>query len=161
MDWTPPRTCTFVQHVIKFCGIFSVFLVDARTFRAGVLLPVTGSWPVGRTSAGAVTLALDHVNSDPTLTALRSGGHRIEFVWRDTQCDIGTGLTAMMEMKSNTSHPVDVFIGEQRYQTRRPDAGLMLAQNCRRWYMNPFKPGISIIIFTHYKPRTAVAFLDL
>ena len=29
------------------------------------------------------------------------------------------------------------------------------------WYINPFKPEFTIVIFIHYKPPIAVAILDL
>ena len=32
---------------------------------------------------------------------------------------------------------------------------------CVLMLINPFKPEVNIVIFTHYKPRIAVAILDL
>ena len=32
---------------------------------------------------------------------------------------------------------------------------------CTKFYVKPFKPEFTIVIFIHYKPRIAVAILDL
>ena len=38
----------------------------------------------------------------------------------------------------------------------------MLVHRLRRWLkIHPFKPEFNIVIFIHYKPRIAVAILDL
>ena len=39
--------------------------------------------------------------------------------------------------------------------------GLVLSASIRCCSVNPFKPEFTIVIFIHYKPRIAVAILDL
>ena len=42
-----------------------------------------------------------------------------------------------------------------------PYVVLMLDQRRRRWPVNPVRPDFTVVIFIHYKPRIAVAILDL
>ena len=44
------------------------------------------------------------------------------------------------------------------YQVQVPVVNLQL---CDHLYLNPLKPEFTIVIFIHYKPRIAVAILDL
>ena len=37
----------------------------------------------------------------------------------------------------------------------------IISQKLHSFYFNPFKPEFAIVIFIHYKPRIAVAILDL
>ena len=73
-------------------------------------MPYTGTWPIGRTTAGAVTLALENINRDVTLTALRHGGHNFSAVWRDTKCLDSEGLPEVVNLWA--IEKVDGFIGE-------------------------------------------------
>ncbi len=71
--------------------------------------------PIGRTSAGAIPLAVDKINNDPSLTALRTMGYNFTYTWRDTHCEVGMGLSQLIDLwtgKDNLYNPVDVFIGK-------------------------------------------------
>ena len=88
-----------------------------RTFNLGVLAPTSGEWPIARTSIGAVTSAVDRVNSDPTFEALRAGNHSLDFIWTDTKCETDYGLGVLVDMwaeNRGTSNAIDVFIGKSK-----------------------------------------------
>ena len=77
---------------------------DKAIIRIGVLLPMTGSWASGRTIAGAASMAIERINSDPTLLG---GGRRrkpvvAELKWLDSGCSAGKGLESMMELLADT-----------------------------------------------------------
>ncbi len=75
-------------------------LGNNTVIRLGVLLPMSGSWAAGRTIAGAASMAIERINSDPTLL----GGARrrrpvvAELKWLDSGCSAGKGLESMMEL---------------------------------------------------------------
>ena len=80
-----------------------------------ILVCYLGYFPVGRTAAGAITLALEKVNSDPNLTTLREGNHSFVYTWKDDQCLDDIGLAAVVDLWANKDHdhlPIDAFIGE-------------------------------------------------
>ncbi|KAJ8031037.1 Atrial natriuretic peptide receptor 1 [Holothuria leucospilota] len=54
-----------------------------------VLMPFTGSRPLGKTIAGAIPLAVEDVNINPTLLQNKT----LDFVWNDTECNARAGLT--------------------------------------------------------------------
>ena len=86
-----------------------------KTFNLGILLPYTGTSLVGREAAGAIGVALQDVNSDRSLTALRAGGHTIAFDWRDSQCDEAIGLEMLVDLwtaNGQVGNHVDAFIGK-------------------------------------------------
>ena len=65
---------------------------------------MTGSWASGRTIAGAASMAIERINSDPTLLG---GGRRrkpvvAELKWLDSGCSAGKGLESMMELLADT-----------------------------------------------------------
>ena len=104
------RRSTFIALIVMM-----VRLVETRTFQLGVLMPTSGEWPIGETVAGAVTVAIDKINTDPSLTSLRSGGHEVSFIWQDTMCDQGYGLGVSVDMfimTSQSNTPLDGIIGE-------------------------------------------------
>ena len=48
------------------------------------------------------------------------------------------------------------------YAQEKANADVMLVRSLRRWLnINPFKPEFTIVIFIDYKPRIAIAILDL
>jgi branched-chain amino acid transport system substrate-binding protein len=67
--------------------------------RIGVLLPMTGSWPIGRVSAGAIKLAVDDVNADPTLLP----GMTLVYAFRDSKCTAAGSLDALAQLFSDNS----------------------------------------------------------
>ena len=82
-------TCRYLLLVLATLLLTSC---DAKTFRLGVLIPFNGLRALGRVTAGAVTVAVDDVNRDKRFSALRSRGHNVTFVWRDTENRLDTGL---------------------------------------------------------------------
>ena len=61
-----------------------------RPLRIGILLPMTGSWDVGKSIAGAVVVALNQ-------TYLETG-LRLEYTWADDGCSASDGLAALTKL---------------------------------------------------------------
>lgn len=76
-----------------------------RQLTVMVLLPVTGDWPVGRSIAGAVPVALHAATSDVL------PGWDLHFVWNDTRCHAGTGLGEVVSMYLHLTEPLRAIIG--------------------------------------------------
>ena len=74
--------------------------------RLAVLLPITGSWPVGAGLIGAVALAVEAVNSDSRIL----NGRRLSFVWGDDGCDRTTSLAAFSNLLEQHG-PIHALIG--------------------------------------------------
>ncbi|XP_002733692.2 atrial natriuretic peptide receptor 1-like [Saccoglossus kowalevskii] len=64
----------------------------------GVLLPWTGSWSIGRSIGGAVSVAVDYINSNHNILPNRT----LQFVWKDTGCTEKQGLTEAVNLWSTT-----------------------------------------------------------
>ena len=96
--------------MLLVCVIFRVAQIQGKTYTLGVLIPYTGTWPVGYTSAGAATAALNKINLDRDRTILRQLGADFNFVWEDTECLEEVGLVKFLNMWMK--HQVDVFIGK-------------------------------------------------
>jgi len=73
--------------------------------KIGVLLPMTGYWPIGQTSASAITIAVERINKDTTLLP----GYNMTFLWNDSQCLAAEGLNQAVEFKLAN---VDAIIGD-------------------------------------------------
>jgi hypothetical protein len=87
------------------------FVVPGRTFKMGVLLPATADWPTGLLyPSRAAAVALEMLNSDSNLTALKNAGHHFTVTWADTKCDESLALKHMVVMAMDED-PVDVIIG--------------------------------------------------
>jgi hypothetical protein len=66
----------------------------SAAIRLAVLVPSSNSWPEGRASIGAIAIAVDEVNSRPELL----GGKRIEYIWREVECDAADSFAAISLM---------------------------------------------------------------
>ena len=55
---------------------------------------------------------VERINTDPTLTMLRKGGHTFSYEWKDTECLDEPGLNYLVEMWARKGGPVDAYIGE-------------------------------------------------
>lgn len=73
--------------------------------KIGVLLPMTGYWPIGKTSASAITIAVDRINRNPNLLP----GYNMTFLWNDSMCLAAEGLNQAVEFKISG---VDAIIGD-------------------------------------------------
>ena len=78
---------------------------EDREVKIGVLLPMTGYWPIGRTSASAITIAVERINNDSTLLP----GYNMTFLWNDSMCLAAEGLNQAVEFQ--IAH-VDAIIGD-------------------------------------------------
>ena len=95
--------------IVLMCFMVGVAQIQCKTYTLGVLIPYTGTWPIGYTSAGAATAALNKINLDQDLTILRQLGADFKFVWEDTDCLEEVGLVKLVDLW--IKHQVDVFIG--------------------------------------------------
>lgn len=96
-------------------GFFWLFLSSAigeyntdenvKEVKIGVLVPMTGYWPIGKTSASAITIAVDKINRDPTLLL----GYNMTFLWNDSMCLAAEGLNQAVEFRISG---VDAIIGD-------------------------------------------------
>ena len=80
----------------------SVSAADEKTLKIGYMVPMTGSWDIGRSMAAAVPVALDAL--DPSLM----GGYKLEYTWRNSSCAPGHALAALTSL---LAVGVDVLIG--------------------------------------------------
>ena len=71
-----------------------------------LLLPMSGSWSLGRRIAGAAALAVERVKADKAL--LR--GRRLEYGWADSGCSAQQGLVAMGKLLGG-ANTADAVIG--------------------------------------------------
>lgn len=78
---------------------------DEHEVKIGVLLPMTGYWPIGKTSASAITIAVDRINRDPSLLP----GYKMTFLWNDSMCLAAEGLNQAVEFHISG---VDAIIGD-------------------------------------------------
>jgi ABC-type branched-subunit amino acid transport system substrate-binding protein len=76
----------------------------------GILLPMTGSWPVGRTIAGAAALAVERINTDASL--LR--GKRLKFTWLDDGCSSSQGQRSMTDLLRDSNITAVIGPGTER-----------------------------------------------
>ena len=95
--------------IVLMCFMVGVAQIQCKTYTLGVLIPYTGTWSIGYTSAGAATAALNKINLDQDLTILRQLGADFKFVWEDTDCLEEVGLVKLVDLW--IKHQVDVFIG--------------------------------------------------
>lgn len=76
-----------------------------KEVKIGVLLPMTGYWPIGKTSASAITIAVDRINEDQTLLP----GYNMTFLWNDSMCLAAGGLNQAVEFRISG---LDAIIGD-------------------------------------------------
>ena len=77
-----------------------------NTVRLGVLLPVSGAWPVGGMIAGALSLAIDAVNTNALL-----GEHiKLAYVWRDAGCEANEAMASLSVMLDRDG-PIHAVVG--------------------------------------------------
>ncbi|XP_077977730.1 atrial natriuretic peptide receptor 2-like [Glandiceps talaboti] len=72
----------------------------------GLMIPWTGSWPVGRRIASAFLVALDEINNSTSILPNRT----ISFVWNDTQCNAMEGLREVVDLWTHVK-PLHAIIG--------------------------------------------------
>ena len=89
------------------------YRIENKNYTLGVLLPYTGTWPIGSTSAGAGPLGVNVINNDKVFKELRNRNISFSYIWRDTKCDDLTGLAELVTMWKDKK--VDVFIGTQNF----------------------------------------------
>ena len=81
-----------------------------RILQLGVLLPYTGSWPVGLGISGAVPMAVNFVRTDPKFEYFRQN-YDLNYTIIDCSCDAGAGLVGFAKLLLQTSPSIDIFIG--------------------------------------------------
>ncbi len=76
-----------------------------------VLVPTSESWPEGRASIGAISLAIDVVNAQAqgALLGPMIRGRKITYSWKEVDCDRSKALAALSQILEEG--PVDAVIG--------------------------------------------------
>ena len=77
-----------------------------KTIHLAALIPVTGSWSAGLSTAGAIALAVKQVNADKLLLP----GRVLEYNWADSGCSPKQALVAMGELLGEEVH-ISAVIG--------------------------------------------------
>ncbi|XP_077864432.1 atrial natriuretic peptide receptor 1-like [Saccoglossus kowalevskii] len=80
-------------------------LCQNHNITVGVLLPWTGFWNVGKNIGGAVSVAVDYINSNQNILPNKT----LQFVWKDTGCHAKQGLKEAVNLWSTTQP--HAFIG--------------------------------------------------
>ena len=88
---------------VRYCRL--EIAATPTAIRIAVLVPSSGSWPEGRASVGAISLAVDEVNRRPDLL----GCKRIEYIWREVECDVADSFAAINVMLDEG--PVSAVVG--------------------------------------------------
>ena len=73
-----------------------------------VLVPTADSWPEGRASIGAISLAIDAANAHGLLGPMIRGS-KITYRWKEVGCDRSKALAALSQILEEG--PVDAVIG--------------------------------------------------
>jgi hypothetical protein len=107
-----------MQSVRLLVGLMVLLLAcrgqQERIIQAGVLLPYSGSLSIGYGISGAVPLAIEFIQMDPSFEFFRSRGYSINFTIVDCPCDAGPGLAAFSDLYAVSNPPIDVYIGRLR-----------------------------------------------
>ena len=76
-----------------------------------ILVPTAESWPEGRASIGAISLAIDVVNAQAQSALLGPmiRGRKITYSWKEVDCDRSKALAALSQILEEG--PVDAVIG--------------------------------------------------
>ena len=79
--------------------------------RFAVLVPTLESWPEGRASIGAISLAIDVVNAQAHAALLGPmiRWRNITYSWKEVECDRSKALAALSQILEEG--PVDAVIG--------------------------------------------------
>ena len=91
------------------------------TLKLGVLIPLTGH--VSRNVLGVISVALNKVreNQNEQFKAIADNG-KIDFTyeWKDTHCEMGKGLNALIELwiKNSSGVQTAAFIGKCAFSIR-------------------------------------------
>jgi guanylate cyclase len=74
-------------------------------------VPTAQSWPEGRASIGAISLAIDMVNTEAQASLLGPmiRGRNITYSWKEVACDRSKALAALSQILEEG--PVDAVIG--------------------------------------------------
>ena len=90
------------ELVILFLPLMLV--LAKKQVKLGILLPMTGSWPIGETIAGAILEALEDGNK-----LLAKCDRELIYVFNDTHCQEGSGLYEAVDMYYR--YQLGAFIG--------------------------------------------------
>ena len=121
-----PMMLSFAPHAaaIIFCAAMSrvferiaerlgtnLVLSAGTNLHLAVLVPSANSWPEGRASIGAISLAIDVVNAkaQDALHGSMIRGRKITYSWRELDCDRSKALAALSQILEEG--PVDAVIG--------------------------------------------------
>ena len=81
-------------HLLAGAFTDSVRSAAELVIHVALLLPFSGSWPIGPRIAGAAQLAVERVNADQALL----NGHVLQYTWADSGCSAKQALKAVGEL---------------------------------------------------------------
>ena len=79
---------------------------ESASVLLGALLPLSGPWAGGPSIAGALPLAVERVNADPSLLP----GFKLEYVVQDSACSVRAALHGFGELIA-TEGRIDAILG--------------------------------------------------
>ena len=116
--WYCMFTCAMASNPVRivFVAVFwSLCSAGKREYKLGLLIPYSTVLPHldnnynrGMLYASAMTIAVERLNSNPTLLA----DYNVTFVWKDTKCN---ELIAVREQFNQINTSVKAFIGPGCY----------------------------------------------
>lgn len=105
-------------------------ICECKVFELGVLFHSPSFAQVGSHSAGAISVALDHISKDnATFKLFHHQGHALSFNWYDDNCDQSIGLPLIADMTFGETRKVDSFIGPGCSHVCKPGGHLATARN--------------------------------
>ena len=111
--------------------------VAADPLRLAILVPTVSSWPDGRASVGAISLAVEDANRRADLL----GGRRLVFQWREVECDASNAPAAIGLMLQKG--PIDAVVGPDCSLSCESTAHLTAGLNIPQISYSCTSPGLS------------------
>ncbi|XP_078693880.1 atrial natriuretic peptide receptor 2-like isoform X3 [Branchiostoma floridae x Branchiostoma belcheri] len=102
---TLPSLLPVIWTVLFF--IHAEAVESKKNLTVAVLLPWTGTWPIGQRMGPAAAVAIDDINNNAALLP----DHHLDFVWKDTGCSAREGMDVTMELYEELGENLRVIIG--------------------------------------------------
>ena len=99
-----------MDHVTRgflaICAYHAICGCGGTDVHFGLLLPYTGSWPVGQSISGAALVAVEDAN-----TILAPWNRTLRFIWHDTKCHKSNGLKEVVDLYFKLRPDFHAYIG--------------------------------------------------
>ncbi len=117
------------MKLVKFAAVMILIRISVRgdntnkTLNLGLSIPWEVGWKVGGQIASAMILGLKEIKKRQLLH-----GYEIEWIWRDSYCQAGSGMAVAVDMWESVDH-LDGIIGDGCSIVCQPQALLAAAWN--------------------------------